>query len=62
MREFGTESPVLVAFQGGTIILRYYGCRNCGHAFWTEDDPARRLPAGSHPCPYCHLESEVVHV
>jgi DNA-directed RNA polymerase subunit RPC12/RpoP len=43
----------LVSFQGGTIILRGYGCSRCGNGFWTEDDKVRRLPAGEHPCPHC---------
>lgn len=52
---------VLVRFQGGTIVLAGHGCPGCGHGFWTEDDDARRLPEGMHPCPYCHEESEIVH-
>jgi predicted Zn-ribbon and HTH transcriptional regulator len=52
--------PQPVQLQGGIVILRPYGCTRCGNAFWTEDDPVRRLPPGRHPCPYCHEESRVV--
>lgn len=48
-----------VGFQGGWIFLHGYGCRNCGNAFWTEDDDKRRLPPGPAPCPHCGIESEV---
>ena len=61
-REFGDLSgaaPQLVRLQGGVVILRPYGCTYCGQAFWTEDDPVRRLPPGLHPCPHCGRESLV---
>jgi DNA-directed RNA polymerase subunit RPC12/RpoP len=61
LHEFGTQLPIAASFQGGTILLRYYGCRNCGNAFWTEDDRVRALVAGTlHPCPHCGIQSEVV--
>lgn len=55
--DLGVIGPV--HFQGGMIFLRGHGCRNCGHGFWTEGDPARILPPGEHPCPHCGQLSEV---
>ncbi len=59
--EFATAPATITSWQGGTIVLRYYGCHNCGNAFWTEDDRARALIPGTlHPCPHCGIESLVV--
>jgi hypothetical protein len=58
--DLGGTEPQHVAFQGGIVFLRPYGCHNCGQGFWVEDDPVRRLAPGLHPCPHCGIESEVV--
>jgi DNA-directed RNA polymerase subunit RPC12/RpoP len=66
LREFGDLAGHNVVgpvrFQGGVILLRGYGCRNCGNAFWVEDDDKRRLPPGAHSCPHCGVKSVVAEV
>lgn len=61
-REYGDLAghPVHFHSQGGIIFLHGYGCRNCGNAFWTEDDDKRRLTPGTEaPCPHCGKRSKV---
>jgi hypothetical protein len=51
---FSDLGASLVSFQGGTIILRGFGCGRCGNGHWAEDDPARRRPVGTAvACPHC---------
>jgi ribosomal protein S27AE len=46
----------LMRFQGGTVVLRTYGCSRCGKIFWVEDD--EKLKAGAHNCPHCGALNE----
>jgi DNA-directed RNA polymerase subunit RPC12/RpoP len=60
LREFGATIDVPAPWQGGTIFLHYYGCRNCGNAFWTEGDNKRRLTPGTvASCPHCGKPSRI---
>jgi hypothetical protein len=49
------DKPGLHRFQGGAVILQAYGCGQCGHGFWVEENRPSEAPvAGSvMHCPRC---------
>ena len=64
--EFTDLGTAGITFQGGFVVLRGYGCPGCGHGFWTEDDPDRKLAntvderSGADPtCPHCDTQRAI---